>query len=259
MGHYRKTPFLIGLVLLLGCETELNIKPIEDYQRILNVFCVLRPEQTRQWVMVERTFGMEESIGHIFSGRVSGAEVRIKGTGQDILLDSYPQNPGYYFTDSLTVEAGKIYTLDILDNSDGTVVTGQTLVPGPIHITSPERGNFPVNETIKTVWNESTNASQYILNLRYRRGIEWSSSKYFTSATNEYDLFGFLFAFPGDYLIEVLAVDENYYFYSLGNNGSESTQEITKLDGGLGVFGSAAADSVWVIVESHSIYYGSEF
>jgi hypothetical protein len=57
-----------------------------------------------------------------------------------------------------------------------------------------------------------------------------------------------LLPYPGDYLIEVVALDENYYRYTLSTNKQESTQDHLALSGGLGLFGSAAADSVRIIV-----------
>jgi len=246
---------LCALFTAAGCDSELNINPQYDYRRLLNVFCILRLNQDRQWATIERTFGMEEPISNVFAGKVSTARVRISGGGQDIILKTLPIRPGYYYTDSLEVKPGQTYRLEVFDSFDGTLVTGETTVPGPFKITSPSHGKYSRRTEFNVSWTESPYSAHYVINLRYKQGFKWSGAQYFTTRKTGYRLFPQLFEFTGDYLIEVLAVDENYFLYTLGNTGSESTQERPGVEGGLGVFGSAAADSVHIIIEHPSIYY----
>ncbi|MFC2075826.1 DUF4249 family protein [candidate division KSB1 bacterium] len=237
----------IALLLVPACDEMLNIDPQEDYKILPNVFCVLRPEQSRQWLLLERTMQMTESTTDVYSGRSWGARVVMESGGEKIEFAEDENEPGNYFTDSLTVVPGRTYQLTVVDRYQN-VVTGETIVPEPIKITEPRSGFYSLGEKRWVEWTKSPNAAHYVVYVHHYRADGWGMPYYFTADKPYFTLLPHLLPYPGDYLIEVVALDENYYRYTLSTNKTEATQDRLALEGGLGLFGSAVADSVKIVI-----------
>jgi hypothetical protein len=249
MENMRKRILLTALAVasVSACSETLDIEPQEVYKLLPNVYCVLRPEASRQWLMLERTMQMTESAKDVYAGRLWGARVVIDSDGGRVEFAEKKNEPGMYYSDSLTVVPGRRYELTVIDRYQN-VVTGETVVPEPIRIIEPRPGVYEPGVRLWLEWTESPSAARYVTYVRPYRAEGWGEPYYLTSSEPYLTLEPRILPYPGDYLIEVMALDENYYNYSLTSNRSEATQDLLTLKGGLGLFGSAAADTVRIAI-----------
>jgi len=252
-----KQPLLLilGSIILISaaCDEEISIPPQESYRLLPNVFCILNPASQRQWLILERTMRMEETAQDIYGGRIWGARVSISDGAKRVDLVEDENEPGLYYTDSLQVVPGRRYTLKILDRYQN-VVTGETVVPSPIKIIEPQPGTYPLGTEITVRWTASPNTAHYVINIHHFRARGWGTPYFITSRDTSRSISPLILQYPGDYLIQVLAPDENYFQYFLTNNQTESTQVPLMLTGGLGVFGSATADTVHIVMGQSNMY-----
>jgi len=117
----KKHILFLVLLILSGCIKE-PTEPVYDPEP--NVGCLLSPDYTRQQVRVGKSWGIDEENPEMW---VSGAEVKISCTAETIAFHELPDKPGVYVSESLLVESGKTYFLEV-DYPEGNKVTGETTV-----------------------------------------------------------------------------------------------------------------------------------
>jgi uncharacterized protein DUF4249 len=240
------------------------------------VHAVLDPGGTEQQVLVERTlsgtidvpknqrFDPEDPINSGGGIPITGCEVTVTGpTGEFFGVEApAPGRPSSYSTGRYLLSSGTInngpriplraggrYVLRVR-TPDGTVVTGSTVIPQATAFVPGSRLE-PFNrdqDTVRLAWSAAGAARSYLIRVESPFGpfLLFSDSiglelpgnlrNYFASSLERVFIPGFR------QRVEVAAVDSNYYdYYRSRNDPFTGSGIINRLQGGLGVFGSAVS------------------
>jgi hypothetical protein len=260
-----------GVLLLLaasGCTFDQQVIAVAPPQIV--VHAVLDPNASIQEVLVERTLtgtvNVPDNVRYdpldpINSGDgvpVTGASVRIQGpngitfTG---LERKYPGTAQGYGAGRYEVVAGAgstpirpggRYTLTVRA-TDGTVVTGSTIVPNAAMYTGSQAMTAfdRDRDSVKLDWNPVTGARTYGLRVESPFGafqlfsdttkvtLPGSLRNFFASDLQRVFIPGFQQA------VTLYAVDTNYFdYYRSRNDPFTGSGIINRLDGGIGLFGA---------------------
>ena len=222
-------------------------------------------------IVVRRTGRIDEYITGS-SLAIRGARVIVSGNGIADTLKEMTGFPGYYTsvrTPQNIIQAKTTYTLYVRV-PDGRIVTAQTTVPDTFHIIDKDK--FPrvihYRKGLYSIdWTSSNTYSDYITSVTsVDLSVENPIPNNFgdnetkpnrTSYGFNYvekthaEIPWFTFNYYGETALSVVAVDENYYsFIRQLEGGSTDIREIKyNVNGGLGVFGSGALDSLHVVLQ----------
>src|SRR5215208_345153 len=261
----------LGLVLAAGaCELDTTAAPVGVERPV--VHAVLNPAASEVVILVERSLTGSTTVDEdvIFDPRdpivtgngvpITGAVVEVSGAGrtaravEDVAGGSDGRGRGVYRvrnsrnagTQNLELLPGERYSLRI--TSGGRLIaTATALIPDvrpatPSSVPQPFRRDL---DTLKLRWEAAAGAKRYAL----RVDTPFGPFYLFTDATS-FDLAGGLRNFfaeglphvfiPGfDQSVQVAAVDTNFVdYYRTANDPFTGTGLITRIEGGIGVFGA---------------------
>jgi len=246
----KKHALFLVLLILSGCIKE-PTEPVYDPEP--NVGCLLSPDYKRQQVRVGKSWGIDEEDPEIW---ISGADVKIGCAAETIAFHERSDKPGVYVSESLLVESGQTYFLEV-NYPDDNKVTGRTTVPQKPRIITPADGDT-VSPSQELRW-ESEGAAGFLLQYDTHEYGGGSANMlpedlgHTTSITVD-SLCIKYFGFPPDSIeritLRIWAADPNYYDYYFIRKYDEPMETNIHLDGGLGVFGSfVVSDSITVFIK----------
>ena len=230
---------LVLVFLLAACDS-----PVKPYAPQLDVFCVLRTDDSRPVALVGRSVSYEDWDRAGDWNGVESATVVIAQGKDSTGFRSLPESAGYYQSDSLSVIAGRSYGISVR-TPDGDKARGSTIVPGSFHISSISSTADSEQWRVRVAWTASQAAADYLLlvtsvyakvdgeTLYYRRSV--SSDSGGAEFSTPLDGYHMVLAAVG---ISVGALDRNYTDYLTMRNGYGYHNTLMHIDGGLGVFGS---------------------
>ena len=222
-------------------------------------------------IVVRRTGRIDEYITSAGLA-IKGATVIVSGNGIADTLKEMAGFPGYYTsvrTPRNIIQAKATYSLYVRV-PDGRTVTAQTTVPDTFHIIDKDR--FPRvihyrNGLYSIDWTSSNTYSDYItsvtsVDLSVQNPIPSNFGDNETKPNRTSYGFNYIekthaeipwftFNYYGETALSVIAVDENYYSFirQLEGGGTDIKEIKYNVNGGLGVFGSGALDSLHVTLQ----------
>lgn len=240
------------------------------------VHAVLDPGGSEQEVLVERTlsgtvdipknqrFDPDDPINTGGGIPVSGAEVTVSGPtgifhGIEAPAPGHPSSyaTGRYILSSGTIQSGARvplipggrYALEVR-TPDGTVVTGTTVIPQSTAFIPGSRLD-PFNrdrDSLRLTWREVGAARSYLVRIETPFGpfLLFSDSTHLTLPGDLRNFFSTSLQrtfIPGfRQRVSLAAVDSNYYdYYRSRNDPFTGSGIINRLQGGIGLFGSAVS------------------
>lgn len=274
-----KSCIVVSLITLIGINGCSEPTYPSEYSNQIVVQGYLMANQPIDSIIVRRTARLEEYVSES-SLAINGATVVI--TGNDIVdtLKAMPGNPGFYTSMRIPqniIKPKQTYTLFVRTPDDRTV-TATTTVPDTFHIIGKEafpqvlhyrKGPIDNPTKLYTIdWTSSNTFSDYITSVTSLDSLADQIPRDFGNNDNnerkpERTSYGFnyidmthaeipwfTFNYYGQHMLAILAIDKNYYdFIRQRNGGGTDIKEIRyNVTGGLGVFGSAAMDSLHVLM-----------
>jgi hypothetical protein len=258
-------------LVLVGCEFDETV--ISQTAPTLVIHSVLNPDQPQQVALVEETLTgrvrIDTTLAYdpsdpIRSGGgipVSGATVTISrtnaagtvigsatGVEDTVLGGTGARGTGVYRVASTIFVPGGTYTLRVAA-PDGRVVTGRTRIPGPVtrlgSVLVPDTLDR-LRDTLRLSWSAAPGARTNAIRVDTPRG-PWflfndSTSFALSGSLKNFFQEGLPNVFvPGHrQSLSVIAVDTSFFdYYRSGNDPFSGSGLISKLDGGIGLFGAA--------------------
>jgi hypothetical protein len=262
MLKYITIPLLIPL-LLAGCKEPTSPN---EYRNELVVYGFLITGRTIDTITVRRTARIDEFYTPE-AVAISNALVVVSGNGTSDTLHHDPAAPGRYHSVNLRnrIEPAKTYTLTVIAPGHPTI-TGSTTVPDFIQLTN--RADIPrqmkyLDGSIRLEWNTNNHYADYLFSVTSldspavkidRINPHADTTKLPEKTTFQFGLYGmdhtvvpwFSFNYYGRNSIAISAIDSNYYDFIRQTivEGTDIREIRFNLQGGIGVFGSAATDSI---------------
>jgi hypothetical protein len=250
VAKWSSGPVQSGVLLLLlvvACERP----PGERFRPQLAVHCLLRVDESTVWVIVNRSYAVDEPYNDTFPD----AEVTL-ARGPDTWPLSYDERSYYGMTLSPPRPSDTYYLRVSAPGFD--TVYGRTVVPDTFSILYPREGDT-VNLNDSLNWSRSRSCAGYYIAVQ---SIRQDDTSYYEIAVPN-DSFGlgydslvvripsmfFLYGYrEGTLTLPVLAVDSNYYDWvrqgGFGPGGGSAPE--SHLIGGIGVLGSACQRGITV-------------
>ena len=265
---------LITLIGINGCS-EPTYPSEYSYQIVVQGY--LMANQPIDSIIVRRTARLEEYVSESILA-INGATVVIAGNGIVDTLKAMLGNPGLYTSMRIPqniIKPKETYTL-FVRTPDERIVTGTTTVPDTFHIIGKEafprvfhyrKGPNDDPKKLYTInWTSSNTFSDYITSVTSldsladqiprdfgnddddERKPERTSYGFNYIDITHAEIPWFTFNYYGTHMLAILAIDKNYYDFirQLGGGGTDLKEIRYNVTGGLGVFGSAAMDSLTV-------------
>lgn len=251
--------FFTVLLLTVGCEQPPGVK----FKPQLVLHCLLQTGSLPRQARVNRSYRLQEPFDSVFPG--ASVQIRSKNATWNL---SYLVSHMYQSAESVVVNEGDTFHI-VVAHPEFDTVTGRTVVPGGFTIQFPCPGDT-VSMSDSMVWTRSTNCRGYFMSFRQ---IVPQDTFYIDflipndSFSPNYDttrvklprmFFLYLVAPPPDSppkpcTLHLWALDTNYYIWSAAGGlvaGGQTVQDSCRLQGGLGVFGSAVERFVPVFVRA---------
>jgi hypothetical protein len=259
------TILILSIITLEGCKEPTSPN---EYRNELVVFGFLITGQTIDSITVQRTARIDEFYTPE-AVAISNAHVVVSGNGIFDTLHHDPATPGRYYSVNTKnrIEPAKTYTLTIVAPGFPTI-TGSTTVPDFIRITN--RANIPrqltyLSESLRLEWNANNHYADYLFSVTSldspvikidRNNPHADTTKLPEKTTFQFGLYEmdhtvvpwFAFNYYGENSIAISAIDSNYYDFirRVVVQGTDIRDIQFNLQGGIGVFGSAAIDTIHV-------------
>ncbi len=251
----------ISLLLLFNCIKMPNDNA--EYNEEVSIIAILYSNVAKQRIYLYYTSGIDERSNYKF---VTDAKVEVYNNQQNInfrhkidTTASYDNFIGQYYTNYPAVPCihpNMNYSLSVT-TEDGLNLSGCTTVPAEFNIIFPTdkmvlKENMNLDILVK--WRKSKNSYGYLINLLdppsefynyyFRTSYYGRSCHSYATSDTAYTIYeDWIKLKKGKYTIKVMAYDRNFhdhYFSSIDKSG---------INGGYGVFASAALDSVDFYVE----------
>ena len=268
-GARRAVTGVVTLLLVAGCELA-DVAVATPRPRVI-VHAVLNPDAAEQVILLEASLTGRVSIDDTVrfdpldpvrtagGEPISNADVRLLDARDTVGVRVVEtrvsgRGTGRYTVSrqALTVLPGARYRLRIR-TADGSVVTGETLVPSAPPGWLAGAGEQPVaamltrsTDTLRVSWSPVLDARTYVIRVETPDGpwFLFSDSTQFSLAGSLRNFFaGGLPSvwYPGFVQsLVVTAVDKNFYDYNRsGNDPFGGSGLISSVQGGLGLFGSS--------------------
>ena len=232
---------LLIAAVLLSCKNDDPTAPNLDYDSevvVFGLFMITDRENVQQKIIrLERSFKVTDELPRSPKERaIKDARVFVETKDQkfqfEYLFDStYMDRSG-----ELVLVPGELYKLDIA-LSNGHKITAECLMPDRPTIVAPT-ASAPVAAflPLTVIWEEAPFAYRYQIAIDDDfEGFQFSTY----SASDQEELYPFLFARPNEYTLKVASLDQNYYDYLRSRSNRDPISHIT---GALGVFGAIAYD-----------------
>ncbi len=215
-------------------------------------------------IRISRTVPIEEEYSAGIAA-VHGASVEVSAEDGTFRYREADESDGYLTGTYLPeesdyiVRSGAVYTLRV--EKGRHKLEAWTKVPDPISVRQESPASDILayrEERLRISWTESSSAASYIIYIISVdpdavpiRGDE-DSHVVASSLTPdlEHEFFWAEFSYYGTQVVKVMAMDQNFYDYIRSKDQDEFALEdpIFHMEGGLGVFGSAAVDSLTVVL-----------
>jgi hypothetical protein len=268
MHNYRYCIFILLIIALAGCKEPTSPN---EYRDELIVCGFLITGQLIDSITVQRTARIDEFYS-LEAVAISNALVIVSGNGIADTLRHDPAMPGRYYSMNTNnrIEPAKTYTLTVAAPGYPTT-TGSTTVPDFIQITN--RADIPrqliyLDGSLRLEWSANNHYADYLFSVTSldspaveidRFNPPADTTKPPEKTTFQFGLYGmdhsvipwFAFNYYGRNSIAISAIDNNYYDYirQVIFEGTDIRDIRFNLQGGIGVFGSAAVDTIHVVVE----------
>jgi hypothetical protein len=230
--------FSIFAFIIISCHSQ---NPYEFYQKQLVVFSVLQPNQYPQTVIVDKTYGLTDTLTDTTG--ISGAMVMIWNESlSDTIRFIESDTPGFYHDNIVNwIKPLETYYLNVIYNGD--TVIASTTVPDTFRFLSPQNGETLHTSSLPVFsWTKSKGAKVYFV-LPFSDDTAKAIIPLVVNETlvdiNPYK--EAYFDSTGFYRIKNFVFDENRYQYEVGT-------KIDTLGDGIGLFGSQTFDTVRVYV-----------
>jgi hypothetical protein len=254
---------LAMLALLAACTLEEPIPPGETF---VVVHAVLDPSKSVQVVNLEMTEGAKVSQTYLDRAdvKLTLPDGRVLTARQDSVRDSTGKFlgtlPDYRIdlaTAGATLVQGGTYKLRVATQA-GDVVTGETTIPSAAPVTPSAATNFfRLVDTLRLSWSAVPGARTFEVQVWSKEVFDYCGSfctfahlQYTSFRDSSIALAGTAKYFDDDVFpraqtssgthsyVYVLAVDDNYYAYYRQLGDPFRGAAPTRLEGGIGVFGS---------------------
>lgn len=237
LGDFTIT--LLFFIVLMSCQPS---NPYETNPEQLVVFCVLQPNQYPQTVIVDKTYGLADTLTDTTG--ISGATVMIWNESlTDTIRFIESDTHGFYHDNigSCWVKPFETYYLNVI--YDGDTVIASTLVPDTFRFLSPYDGETLHTSSLPVFsWTKSEGAKAYFV-LPFKSDTARATIPLVIYDTlvdiNPYK--EAYFDSTGFYQIKNYVFDDNRYRYEVGT-------KIDTLGDGIGLFGSQTFDMVRVYI-----------
>ena len=243
-----KKLLICAFILFVGCGRE---SPYQFESQIV-VFSVLIADRPNPTIILERSWEIDKKLPEEGLG-VDDAEVSVSTVESTIEYTNIKGESGFWAPlDSFMVYPAKAYYLDVIVSGEEEIYS-ETTVPDTFSIVQPAEGDTldKWGHLPEIVWQRSQNAAGYLVDISSR-----VDTTHFSGTVGVADsIFPLLSLFLGEsgwHVIKVAALDNNYHDYckeEYGEWGAEGDEETTRVQGGLGVFGSCVVESVQVYVK----------
>ena len=234
--------FIIILFVLNSCHSN---SPNEEHQEQLVVFSVLSPNLSPQTVIVDKTYGIADTITDTTG--ISGAAVLIWNKELfDTIRLVESDTPGFYH-DNIDMRWVKpLQTYHLLVAFEGDTVQATTTVPDTFRFLRPVDGETLHTNTLPIfTWTMSRGSRSYLM-CPFK---EFYSDTWFIFPLIVTDTFLDMNLYKDAYFdstrfyrIKNFAFDENRYRYEIG------PPRLDTLGDGIGHFGSQTFDTVRVYI-----------
>ncbi len=255
------------LIIMVGCKEPTSPN---EYRNELVVCGFLITHDYIHTITVRRTARIDEFYT---PEAVAITNALVIVAGNDIIdtLVHDPRAPGTYKSSTLSlrwvVKPATTYTLTVIAPGY-PVVTGVTTVPDAIQLTN--RADIPrqltyLDGSLRLEWNANNHYADFLFSVTSldspavkidRNNPHADTTRLPEKSTFQFGLYGmdhtvvpwFAFNYYGRNSIAISAIDSNYYDFIRQTivEGTDIPDIRFNLQGGLGVFGSAAIDSIWV-------------
>lgn len=231
---------LLLIAVYLSCSDE-PVAPELDYDSEVVVFGLLlmteKENVQQKAIRLERSYIVTEKLPPSQKDRaIKDALVFIESGDERVQFEYrfdnvYLDKPG-----ELQLIPGELYKLDIT-LANGQKITAECIMPDRPKILRPTAGQpVAAYQPLTVAWELARFAYRYEIAIDENfDGFEFSM----LSASDQEELYPFLFAGPDGYTVTVASLDQNYYDYL--RSRSDRTP-ISHIDGALGVFGAIAYD-----------------
>ncbi len=272
-----KTPIFAIIILIWICSCDpLIISPVNVKEN--SIVCILRPYLSEQRLYIYNVlddlpdsiqslsnFG-EKEISNSFFNNKATVKILYNGFEYDFSY-SDTENKKVFINYDLNIQYEEEYSLHI--QSDKIEIYGHTKIPSNLIITEPSDSVLLISREINLKWNKIENSKNYLIRIKgpLIRKIFNLSDTIITSniiktdriINNQYKIVipknnlennemiksEYIYD-PLEYKITITAIDTNLYNYLSG-------EKISGLNTGYGVFGSAVADSISILIPSDSL------
>ena len=232
------------LLILLSCR---GMEPESKYEEKLVVYSILNPDLPQQFVIVDRTYEINEEIEDTTG--LSGCKVKIwkEGTEDTVFFEELPDSAGFYIDMGYSGWVEPLSTYYFKVSHKAHTLSAYTTVPDTFSMLHFSDGDtVKLSDNPPLVWSKSEAAAIYII---------WpflcgDTSKVFmplATMDTTIPLFSYeetYFDSVAWYTIKVFAHDTNRYEYGRRSPGIPDT-----LDSGYGLFGSQAMDTVKLYIK----------
>jgi hypothetical protein len=263
-GSFTGSPghLIAGALCLVWLLAACEVSPSERFAPRLVVHGLVLAKGAGVQINVNRNYAIDEPFDTVFSG-VSGLVWR--GSDTWPLVHSVRD---VYSTGELSPRPAPGDTFGIRVAKEGfDTAYGHTVVPDSFRILFPRDGDT-VTMSDSMVWTRSRDCAGYYMSFR---SIEQGDTFYYSLAipndttANNFD--SLVFTFPqmvflyqfetGKHTLRVYALDTSYFDWvsARGFGPGAGPDTASRLTGGLGVFGSAVAESVAVYVRTDTSAY----
>lgn len=186
--------YLLLMILNQSCTNNFINPPPEEQ---LVIHCVLLSSQQRQKALISQVVANDQNAYETrddVSVFIDSTPLKNIDTGESI-------EPYNFYTDSLLVSPGDLYTLTVT-SADFGESTGEVAVPGPFEI-------IGLVDSLTVAWTRSQNAFAYSVSLydAATRSVKFRKTVLDTMLHLPNTLL------YGEYILEVKAVESNYYAY----------------------------------------------
>jgi hypothetical protein len=247
IGHRTSAWFVVGLVVALGCD--IPEQPLGPAERHLLVHAVLDPEGAEQHVRLDWSDGSPRGL------TPPATEVTLIHPGgheTPVPRVTFSHAEMYSFTpqnSSERIQRCGTYGLRILDH--GKVVTGTTTVPCPTTLSiMPSHGFSRGRDTLRLSWPRVPGAKAYYIAVQNRftsNPIDEGFSYFYSTFADTSIVWPGnmrtlddepMFMTGANTTIVVSAADDNFYTYYHAQVDPFAGAPPSRLEGGIGVFGS---------------------
>jgi hypothetical protein len=233
---------LVLLSLFISCH---NSNPNQKHQSQLVVFCVLSPNLLTQTVIVDKTYGIGDTITDTTG--LSGATVLIwDNTLFDTVRFIESDTPGFYHDNIDTKWVKPLATYHLLVVYDKDTVRATTTVPDTFHFLRPVDGETLYTNSLPIfLWTKSTGSKSYFFCPFKASRLDTGFILPLITGDTFLDMNLYKEAYfdsTGFYQIKNFALDENRYRYEVG------PPKIDTLGDGIGHFGSQTFTMVRVYI-----------